>query len=231
MFEILNMLIEKDDGPDLPTGLPGPTSLITGNKQVGFFGEVAGTDFINYADLATLIGLTVGTNPYPTGAWLKLAYNGNVQYIPKLAARIAVPWATLNTLGAVNGKEVTIQGKVYRVRLINASNVSPYPDNSNNETGLPQGTGTEWNKLIYGLVSGVVGAELEGPVLATYSLADLGFNTGNGRSTIVKEITAGGLQIARGNASTNIRGIYPYAAVTATDNIRGWRPVVEYVSG
>lgn len=232
MFEQILSIIARKTYPPFPEGIPGPQTLATGNPDTGFFGEVAATDFINYADLATLIGLTTGTNPYTTGGWLKLSYNGKVQFIPKLPARIAVPWATLNTLGAVEGKEVTILGKTYKVRLINASNVNPYPNNSNNEEGMPQGAGTEWNRLIFGLVSSVVGAAaLEGPALATYTLTQLGFDTGNGRSTIIKETTAGGLQIARGNASTNIRGIYPYAAVTATDNVRGWRPVIEYVSG
>ncbi|ABY63275.1 virion structural protein [Pseudomonas phage 201phi2-1] len=237
MIDLLMTTGGSSSGGNWPEGLPGPQSLKTGNSTIGFFGEVSSSEFITYAALATAVGITTGTNPYPTEGWLKMAYNGNVQYMPKRAARANLPWATMNNLGivtAAQNKLITILGKVYRVRLINACNVNPYPGSANVDDGIPYGNGTEWNKLMYGLMSTVVGAAaLEGPALASYSIGDLGLapTTSDGVSAIIQETTSTGLQIARGNGNSNVRGIYPFSGVANSDRIRGWRPVLEYVSG
>lgn len=219
-----------------PAGIPGPQTIATGDQNIGFFGEVSGTDFITYPDLQTAVGFTTGNAMNPTGGWLKLAYKGNVQFISKLSVRNNVSWAAMNTLGIVSAaqnKLITIKGKVYRLRLINGANVDPYPVNADDATGGPYTTGTEWNHLIYGLLSTAVGAQnLEGPALATYGTTDLGLSPfGNGTSILVKELGPGPVSMVRGNASGAVRGIYRYAALANADTIRGWKPVLEYVSG
>jgi hypothetical protein len=231
MYELLNTSIKKTVDPGLPSGLPGPQALLTGNSQVGFFGEVTGTDFATYAELTTLAGVTTGNAMNPSGLWLKLAYKGNVQYMSKLSVRNNVSWSALNALGLITGKQVTIKGKVYKVRLMQGANIDPW-SGTDNAAGGSETLGTEWNKLIYGLTPASVGADIEGPALANYTTTDLGLSPfGAGTSILVKELAPGNISSVRGNASGAIKGLYKYGATTSSDTIRGWKPIVEYVSG
>lgn len=231
MYELLNTAIKKTIDPGLPTGLPGPQTLLTGNSQVGFFGEVSGTDFATYAELTTLAGVTTGNAMNASGVWLKLAYNGNVQYMSKLTVRNNVSWSALNALGLITGKQVTIKGKVYKVRLMQGANVDPW-SGTDNASGGSETLGSEWNKLIYGLTPSSVGTDLEGPSLANYSTTDLGLSPfGAGTSILIKELAPSAVSSVRGNASGAIRGIYKFGGVATSDTIRGWKPIVEYVSG
>lgn len=219
-----------------PGGIPGPQTITKGDAQLGFFGEVSGTDFITYPDLATACGVTTGNAMNPTGGWIKVAYKGNVQFISKLSVRNNLSWGTMNTLGIVSAaqnKLITIKGKVYRVRLLNGSNVDPYPVNADDATGGQYTIGTEYNKIMYGLMSTTVSpADLEGPALAAYGANELGMAPfGNGTSILIKELGPGPVSMVRGNASGAIKGIYRYSAPANADTIRGWKPVLEYVSG
>lgn len=232
MIELMLTVPKKIVNP-WPDGIPGPQTIIAGDQNIGFFGEVSGTDFVTYPDLQTAVGFTTGTAMNPTAGWLKMAYKGKVQFISKLSVRNNVSWAAMNTLGIVVGKEITIKGKVYRVRLMNGINVDPYPVNADDATGGPYTTGTEWNHLIYGLLSTSIGAgNLEGPALAAYSTTDIGLSPfGNGTSITVKELGTSSQSMVRGNASGAVRGLYRYGPNTSADAIRGWKPVLEYVSG
>lgn len=231
MKEQMLSIVKRNEFPSLPDDLPGPQALATGNPNVGFFGEITGTEFITYAALTTLAGITTGTAmtdaSFPD-RWLKVAYNGNVQYISRWTIRNGVSWAVLNTLGLITGKVVTIKGKRYKIRLMQGANVDPW-SGVDNAAGGTETVGTEWNKLIYGLCNA---APLEGPLLANYTTDQLGLSpfSRNGTSILVKELSTTGTSTVRGNASGAIRGLYKYPGTTATtDAIRGWKPVVEFV--
>jgi len=236
MKELLLSINEISLVPNLPVNLPGSNTLITGDANLGFFGEVSRASFITYEALADLVDIDTGENPNNTSGWLKVAYKGNILYIAKKAARVGVSWEALYGWGIVTKEQnhlVTILGKVYRVRLINGCNVNPYPNNDISVDGLPYGKGTEWNKLMYGLMAGVAASNLEGPALAHFSTADLGLTSSRagGENTIIQEVTAEGYQITRGDGNNDITGIYPLSPIITDSSDLGWRPVIEYVSG
>uniref|UniRef100_A0AB39CCN0 Virion structural protein n=1 Tax=Pseudomonas phage RVTF4 TaxID=3236931 RepID=A0AB39CCN0_9VIRU len=234
--QLLNVM--KDKG-DYPKGLPGPDVILKGDAQLGFFGEMAESALIKYDDLVTAVGMTFGTKPTAaaiaaTGlGWVKVAYKENVLYIPKSSVRNTVSWNLLNGIGVVTAaqnKIIEIQGYKFRVRLMNGCNVNPYTG-SNNAAGGPQTVGTEWNKIMYGLMADSAGTDLEGPALANMSPTALGLtgvNSTGGSSPIIQEIASGTDGLVRGNASGAYKGLYRHP-LTGADFNRGWKPVLEYV--
>jgi len=231
------LLLTTDMGrviPPWPEGIPGPQNLITGNDQIGFFGETTSTEFITYLELAAAVGVTTGTALTDNG-WLKVAYKGNIQFIAKTSVRNNLSWATMNSLGIVSASQnklIDIKGKIYRVRLINGCNTDPYTGTDDNAGGTPT-HGTEWNYLIYGLARGVSPLPtLEGPPLANYNASQIGLAPAStGGSVVIKEIGSGNATLVRGNAGGAIYGLFRWSTINNQDNARGWKPVLEYVSG
>ena len=113
------------------SAMPGAETPVAGNSNYGYFGEVAAADFINGADLCTLLGVTAGTLINSTAGWLKVAKDGQRYLLSKMCIRHSVSWNVLNALGLVYGERlVEIQGGLYAVRLLST---------------------TEWDALIYPL--------------------------------------------------------------------------------
>lgn len=219
-----------------PNGIPGPQVLATGNDQIGYFGEVGSSEFISGSELAALCGVTGGVLVNDTVNWIKLAFNGNIQFIPKMSIRTNLSWTSLNNFGVVTptqNKLVVIKGVTYRVRLMRGANSSPY-DGAINTLNPPGSIGSEWNKLMYGLINtSATRTALEGPILADYTPTDMGLGTLSqlGACPIMQELISGtGNHVQRNNGSGAVTGLYPYSTTT-TDKNRAWRPVVEYVSG
>lgn len=146
-------IIETKDMQDTYKPIKLDIYVDPGNR---FLGEVKGTDFITYDELLTEIGkqgsvgitLDLGNDSTTGGNWLKI-YDARLEkilYIAKKPITNYVSWETLNGLGLVNGKIVTIhaseqKSKTYKVRLINGVL------NGNSES-----KGSEWNRFILPLV-------------------------------------------------------------------------------
>ncbi len=81
---------------------PGPQTLKAGDWDLGWFGLVRTANLITYSDLASSLGITVGT-VMPERDWLKLAYKGKVLFIARQPARYSIAYNTLYLAGAVYG--------------------------------------------------------------------------------------------------------------------------------
>ena len=127
-------------------GAPGNRRLLAGNMQAGWFGEVPSSDFITGDALARMIGITAGNSQYSDTEWLKFAYMGKVEFIAKKIIRYSINWSSINSAGCVFGKEITIKGKTYKVRLIKGKTEGKQNDSSAYRGTINQGS--EWNKLM-----------------------------------------------------------------------------------
>lgn len=213
--------------------LPGPKDLITGDSNLGFYGEFPASEFITFPDLSAAVGVTEGTLPQTNEKWLKIAYAGKILYIPKTPVRHNLSWADLNShqvVSAMQDTQIPIRGYNFRVRLMQGSNTNPYPSASGDAAGGQYSTGTEWNKIMYGLMpSAVQPADMEGISLANYTTSELGFSPiGDGSCPWVMETAINDGAVLRTDGSGNIKYISQLAK-TFKDTYRGWRPVLEYV--
>jgi hypothetical protein len=127
-----------------PLRAPGPATLIAGDMQAGFFGEVSASELISGTDLASLVGISQGTSQNSTVGWLKFAWQGKILFVAKKAFRNSISWDHINSANAVYGdKSVVIDGLSYKIRLLKGANKDP--------AGAYSGAichGSEWNRLM-----------------------------------------------------------------------------------
>lgn len=98
---------------------PGPTKLIGGNEEAGFYGEVPTSELITGDELSRRIGLNAGTSQYSNEPWLKFSYMGNIEFIAKKPIRYSISWLELYDTHIVFGKKIIkINNQEYKVRLI-----------------------------------------------------------------------------------------------------------------
>lgn len=214
MIEILISDFSGGGYVPLPTG-PGPTSLVGGNLQAGYYGSIPSSLLTNGTDLATLCGVTTGTLQNSTSDWLKFSSYGKTIFVSKQTIRRNILWTALNSLGCVFGtKEIVIGDYRYKVRLLEGAASDP-------------GTtaGREWDALMYN----VSATALSSLGWASFTNAQLTINTGTGTgcATWCQETWTGESgHIHRGYATTE--GI---ARDTSGANYQnyGWRPVLEVV--
>lgn len=127
--------------------VPGPTVLIGGNLQAGFYGEVPTRDFITGDELAAKIGLTSGISQFSDEPWLKFSYMGKVEFVAKKPFRHSVSWNDINAVNAVFGnRTIDIGGKTYKIRLMKGKT-----EGKQNDSSACEGTinhRSEWNRLM-----------------------------------------------------------------------------------
>lgn len=134
-------------GSDDKTGSPGPKKLIGGNLQAGFFGEVPANSFITGKELSNMLGFGNGSILYSDEPWLKFAYLGKIEFIPKKPIRNYVDWWYLNTRRFIYGdKTIEIKGKTYKIRLIKGKTEGKQ-DNTTSYSGSINHN-SEWNRLM-----------------------------------------------------------------------------------
>lgn len=126
--------------------VPGPSSLIGGNLQAGFYGEVPASEFITGDELARLIGLTAGESQNSNEPWLKFSYLGKTEFIAKKTFRHSISWEDINKADAVYGnKTIKINGNIYKVRLVKGKNEGLQETQSDPDNDCYY---SEWNKLM-----------------------------------------------------------------------------------
>lgn len=126
---------------------PGPTKLIGGNLQAGFYGEVPTSDFITGDELARRIGLTAGVSQNSNGGWLKFFYMGKVEFVAKKTFRYSISWNSINAVNAVFGnRTIKIGDHTYKVRLPKGKSEGKQDDISSAYGSINHGS--EWNKLM-----------------------------------------------------------------------------------
>lgn len=80
---------------------PGPTRLVAGDRNLGYFGEVAASDVITYGALRTHLG--VPGDETNTGNWLKFMWRGRAMFLSKTWAYRKVNWETMYKAGGIYG--------------------------------------------------------------------------------------------------------------------------------
>jgi hypothetical protein len=215
---------------------PGPQALQAGDTVNGFYGEVPAAEFFTGSQLATAVGAgSTGTLINDTTPWLKLSKDGKVIYIPQKAIRIGLSWNVLDGLGIRTAAQNTIvakDGHTYRVRLMSGTGTNW---NSNRGEDPANCADSDYNRFIYRLCALTAPSET-GPVLGSYSLADLGMRLADQGCCFICSEGGGGVYVQRnGGGETTYSGaswnsLQDSVATNLTDQYRGWRPVLELVS-
>ena len=210
-------------------------TLIAGDMEAGFYGEVLSSDFINGEELASTIGLTAGNAVNTTEPWLKFSWQGKVQYMPKKHIRHNLTWNQLLNVNAIYGDNViTIKGVKYKVRLMSSAPLGALGDFT---SATSQVHYSEWNKLMHPIherartgswyTKSNVESDIENWNI-NYTNADLGFGTMyNFTSTSIGTSTTGGNFVNRGYYDPSFSASW---AKSSLNGSFGWRPVLEVVS-
>ncbi len=230
MLELLMGFGVKGGGP-----VPGPSELVAGTLEQGYYGEVSASEFINGNDLAVQIGLIAGTTFNSDAGWLKFALDYKTLYVAKRPFRRSISWDQINARGAVFGDtQVEINGKLYKVRLLKGRGDGLTTSISDGYDTQPTHN-SEWNRLMYH-VSGLPFEYVQNTLAsegitegdwAQFSEAELLTNAGSGNgSNSFCQDTIGTNRCVRGyNGVSYIRS----TGRTSTSSILGWRPVLELV--
>ena len=167
-------------------------------------------DFITGTALTTLVGLDDDSGKgvlmplADSEPWLLLREGPGVWVIPKTPIRYAIAWPSLIAKDLRYGKQVTIAGCVWTIRLM---------------------TNIEWNRFMYGIAS--TGTP-SGKRWASYTMDELS-NKSIGRTAYIQEASGTTATVRRANANTvTWTNTYTFNP-PSTD--AGWRPILEYVSG
>lgn len=127
--------------------VPGPTKLIGGNLQAGFYGECPASELITGDELAKRIGLTKGTSQNSNAGWLKFAYMGKVEFVAKKTFRSYISWDHINAVSAVFGnRTIKIGNHTYKIRLMKGKTEGKQNDSSSYQGAINHNS--EWNKLM-----------------------------------------------------------------------------------
>lgn len=107
---------------------PGPQTLLRGDFERGWFGEVSPSLLFNGDELALRAGLaSAGSVINVNTNWLKFAHKGKILFMPKLPIRYQVSWNQVLAAGCVYGNDsevpnplpsgavITPQGKILEV--------------------------------------------------------------------------------------------------------------------
>jgi hypothetical protein len=201
----------------VPITGPGPTELIAGDEQAGFYGEIGPEEFISYSDLSSVLGVSAGTLiNNAESAWLKVASYNKILYIAKKPIRGGISWNSINVAGAVHGTQLIIGEATFSSRLLYASNTNP-----------ESGAGGELTNVFVKLLNGE---------LASYSAESIG-----GGGTVSSPRWPWAVETVAASTSNRVRyggasGIAFNAATandastTATNSYNSWRPVLELIT-
>lgn len=209
---------------------PGGKVIIGGNSQSGFLGEVSAYELVDGLTLASMVGLSAGTDINSSGPWLKFVHKGKILFVAKKPLKYGISWNELYNNGLVYGVDgpgdfppdlsnpvnqntiVTIGEYAFKVRLL---------------TGLEEHDSTtpggEWNDLIYPI-------HVDDPLKRgwyDYGNTDLmiGNPSAQGRRTWVQE-HQGATAYTRGASNLTTLDLYNRGNNTL---YYGWRPVLELV--
>lgn len=125
--------------------IPGPSQLIAGDMQAGYFGTVPASELWTGSELAEAVGISQGTVQHNETDWLKFAWKGKILFRPMKPFRHTISWDHINTAGCVyGGKVVEKNGLKFKVRLMKGTLTNPSKSGD-----LDKGAkGSEWNQLM-----------------------------------------------------------------------------------
>lgn len=200
----------------------GPTELLYDNDDDGYYGEVTESEFLTTGQLMEHLHLSGPTERRLYG-WLKFKLGERTVLIPRNPPAVNVSWRELREMGLVHGtdpihpnddpryvpqnRHITVDGAIYRVRLIQGSDSDPYVSN-----------GGEWDRTLQRLIPG-----------GQWYTHTTAYVQPTGLRQFCVETTPDGTQtvarIVGGNLSFN-----ELVSVDRKDSSLGWRPLLELVS-
>ena len=198
-------------------GVPGNQTLLAGDMDAGWYGEVPTSEFLRGDELADALGVTEGVGQEPDAGWLKFARNGTQIFVQKRSMQHSISWDHTYSRGLVYGtdddglfprdtptnqlRHIEIGGELYKVRLLTGAASDPIDatkGDSEDSCTFDLGGGSEWNELIYRVHQDEPfcgdpnhdtnhGGPQVGGNWASYSNSDLGVVSGNGRGIWTQE--------------------------------------------
>lgn len=201
----------------------------------GFLGEVPASEFITGPDLVARIGLTGGRAEHNEGPWLKFTLDGKMLYVAKNPFRSGIPWDNINAVGAAYGEStIVVANETFKVRLLKGVSSDPTPSLMGYD--LTSTWGSEWNRLMYPLVSnptnrpasGISGEGIRFGSWASYTQVNLTISTSRGGYSWCQEtiVDRNGRRVLRGRSGITYLN---YGNSNSVDSAYGWRPVLELV--
>ena len=104
---------------------PGSTTLVAGDQNAGFFGQVSQADFgITMTQVMSDLGISQGTAQFTDDGLLKFIHRGKIKYINRRTIRHSISWDHIQARLVANGGNVyggatmTFGGNSYKVRLM-----------------------------------------------------------------------------------------------------------------
>jgi len=214
---------------------PGPQQFKTpalSTLQEGYYGFVTAAELGLGTEIAAALGLTEGTVMNDSVGFYKFAWEGKTIFIAAKAFRYAISWKALYDVGAIFGDGTTgvvpsgvtprNQDAVYakgawqfRVSVANH-------DSTNPKSTAPNGTAFMINRLMNRIQS-TWSAATRWDTISSSNLTDQSLGYYDHTRTVNTNLTSiwANLRLA----ATSYGGI----AVTGTNTIAGWRPVLELI--
>lgn len=221
-------------------GAPGNRTLLAGNMDAGWFGEVSSSDFITGDELARTIGLTAGVSQYSNEPWLKFAYENDVYLIAKKPFRYSISWNSINAVNAVYGDRIIeIKGKKYAIMLPRGTGkdvqINPKVKISGHWGTVNHNS--MWNKLMLPIHQKAPSNwqhpnNVKSPTEnwgVGYTDADLITNSSNGNGSFgwcQETVYNASSHLYRGGAGVSASGL---SHLSESEPAYGWRPVLKLV--
>ncbi len=164
MLEMMLMGGQKPKA-QYPNSGPGPKTLLFGDAQLGYFGEITSDALLTVPELQRQLSFYAGTISAINISWVKVFSEGTVLYIPKTIPVSGVSWNELYNAGLVYGIDgvglyptatptnqlriAAVEDRQFKVRLLKNTTIDP-----NTVTGWTD-TNTqfsEWGKLATAMI-------------------------------------------------------------------------------
>lgn len=220
---IEQLLAVSGGKPYVIPAAPGPSTLSKGDVNLGYFGTLTGTAFMDRATLKSLVGITTGTDTtFWDGNWIKIIIDRKVQFIPSRGLVNGLNHNALDALGIVQGKVITWNGYKFKVRLANISKVDDYPITQNviDINTVPEASASEWARTVNALITPSLG--LSGPAWGLFPQASTLVPTGT--YTMARQYRRGATTTAVFINNTQI------SFSSFTDTGGTWLPILEIVA-
>lgn len=214
---------------------PGPTKLIGGNEDAGFYGECPASELITGDELARMIGLTRGGSQFSNEPWLKFSYMGKIEFIAKKPFRYSFPYNDITAANAAFGnRTIKLGDHTYKVRLPKGKSEGKQDDDSSIEGSIFHNS--EWNRLMLPIhINAPSSWKYPRNVKSPTENWDVGYtdndlitqrSAGNGAHSYCQEYGKTGYRLLRGGYGVSFSNM---TTVGAFENATGWRPVLELV--
>lgn len=231
----------------------GPTDLMYGDYELGYFGQLTSLEFATSVDVLKALGFDsananawVSVNSGGLPVWHKFAYKGKVLYMPAGAITNTggVNWMSLAQKGAVYGTGtalpdfttpkhntmqdagITIGPDRYRIRLPRGTEGDPSVPTTQ-VTGTITTGNSEWDALCATMASWInINQKL--PNVAALAPSAFYFTNGS-RGVLCQEVNANNIVLERG---ANTGGVVSVSGVTVTNPISvvgAYLPILELV--